>query len=691
MRLEIASVVALMTAGVVGAEPARFARAFGDGMVLQRDKPVPVWGFADRGTEVTVAFAGQMRTATAGSDGKWRVAFAPLGVCREGRELVLGSAAGGQTLKNVLVGDVWLLGGQSNMHFGLKSTYDAPEALARADAHADFRFLFVGCENRSAAPLDDLGTNAAWKACSRESALRFSAVGYYFAEALRRRVDVPLGLVYTPRGGTQMFMWTDEATAAACPELTEAARRSPKKRKTVGGDWNAKIAPLAGLALKGVVWYQGESDSWNPTPSSTFGPMLEAMIGFWRRSWGEAELPFVVVQLPSMDARFWPRSREAQDAVSRRLANVALVNTVDTGWEWDVHPHDKTPVGERVAAVALRNAYGQMAVATSPRFKSASFGPGRATVTFESDARLTAKGAYERGFELKVGGAWVPAADATLAADGTVEVVAADATAKVTGIRYLYEGWAKPDVWLYDEKGNPAFPFTTVPADKDQTLAPRPCTLFFAGDSTLDDHGLKEQNTYGSWGTTLRADLAEGMRIVNYAKSGRSTLSFRREGWWDRILNEVRPGDYVLIEFGHNDQKLDKPDVAVPLPQFKKNLTRMVAEVRGRGAVALFATPLVRLTYEPGGRKLVDPANLDAWAQAMREVAWERSVRLVDMRRLGRAEAERVGEAEALTWNAPGDRTHPAPKGARMYANLFLKDVFARKLDFSRMFVAPKK
>ena len=684
------------------AEPARFARAFGNGMVLQREKPVPVWGFAEPGAEVKVSFADQVRTAKADAQGRWRVTLAPLAASRQGRTLVLQSAANGTSseqsnnpnnqtiLSDILVGDVWFLGGQSNMHYGLKSTYDAPEALARADGHADFRFLFVDTEKRAETPRADLGSNAVWKVCSRESAAKFSAVGYYFGEALRRRTDVPLGFVYAPRGGTQMFMWVDAATAAASAELTEASKRSAKKHKMVGGDWNGKIAPLAGMSVKGIVWYQGESDSWNPMPSTAFGTMLETMIGFWRKSWGDAKLPFVVVQLPSMDARFWPRSREAQDAASRRLENVYLVNTIDTGWAWDVHPHDKTLVGERLAAVVERKVYGFADVALPPRFRSAEFAPGFAKVAFDADAKLAAKGAYERGFELKVGGAWTPAAGAAVEADGTVAVMAADAAAKVDGVRYLYEGWAKPDVWLVDAKGNPAFPFTSVPADKDQVLQARPCTLFFAGDSTLDDHGLNPKKAaYGSWGTTLRANLADGMRIVNYAKSGRSTLSFRREGWWDKILNEVRPGDYVLIEFGHNDQKLDKPDVAVPRPQFKANLTRMVGEVRARGAVALFATPIVRLTYEPGGKKLADPPNLDSWAQAMREVAWERSVRLVDLRKLGRAEAERVGEAEALTWNAPGDRTHPGPKGARLYADLFLKDIFARKLDFARMFKNP--
>lgn len=225
---------------------------------------------------------------------------------------------------------------------------------------------------------------------------------------------------------------------------------------------------------------------------------------------------------------------------------------------------------------------------------------------------------------------------------------------------------------------------TVVGAAAAAEHAPR--TLFLAGDSTLDEHG-GDESRYASWGSSLRKWLKPGMRIVNYAKSGRSTKSFRTEGWWDRILDEVRPGDFVLIEFGHNDQKLDQLKLAVPQPQFRENLMRMIREVRQRKGMPYLATPIVRLTFE-GGR-LCDPEGLDGWAERMRETAKEANVPLVDMRKLTYSEAMSAGEAEALTWNAGGDRTHPALRGARLYAKLFHREVFDRKLDISRIFIPP--
>jgi len=210
-------------------------------------------------------------------------------------------------------------------------------------------------------------------------------------------------------------------------------------------------------------------------------------------------------------------------------------------------------------------------------------------------------------------------------------------------------------------------------------------TLFFAGASTLDEHG-GDESKFASWGSSLRPFLREGCAIENYGRSGRSTTSFIREGWWGKIVEALEPGDFVIVQFGHNDQKLDKPDVATPIPQYKENLRHMAAEVREKGATPVFATPIVRLTYGQDGH-LTDLQRLDDWAEAMREVAKEEGVDLVDMREMTRKAANDAGEEEALTWNAPGDRTHPAAKGARRYAQLFLHDAKRRGLAVAGLFI----
>ena len=209
-------------------------------------------------------------------------------------------------------------------------------------------------------------------------------------------------------------------------------------------------------------------------------------------------------------------------------------------------------------------------------------------------------------------------------------------------------------------------------------------TLVLAGDSTLDEHG-GDESTYGSWGSNLRPYLVSGNSIVNYGRGGRSTSSFIREGWWDRVLDAAGAGDFVLVQFGHNDQKLDDETVATPIPQYKTNLVEMAEAVRAKGATPVFATPIVRLNYS-GGR--ISDTRLDEWATAMREVAEDESVDLVDMREMTRQLANDAGEAEALTWYVDGDRTHPAPKGARLYAELFIDDVFSRNLPVAALFSA---
>ena len=210
-------------------------------------------------------------------------------------------------------------------------------------------------------------------------------------------------------------------------------------------------------------------------------------------------------------------------------------------------------------------------------------------------------------------------------------------------------------------------------------------TLYFAGDSTLNEHD-GDESKYASWGSSLRPFLREGCAIVNYGRSGRSTSSFIREGWWGKIIDSLAPGDFVVIQFGHNDQKLDKPDVATPITQYRENLRRMAAGVRAKGATPVFATPIVRLTYGSDGLLVDSPPPLDDWADAMRKTAAELGVDLVDMRAMTREAANEAGEAESLTWYATGDRTHPAVKGARLYAALFLDDVRRRGLPIAGLF-----
>lgn len=494
----------------------KVARVFADNMVLQREKPVRVWGWSKSGTKIAVVFAGQ-RKETVAKEGKWSLALEPLAASKEGRDLqVFCGDELVKTVANVLVGEVWILSGQSNMQWGVRDTDDYTNVLRRAD-YPQLRYMFGQDGALSTAPADDF-PSVRWVETTTNLVGRYSATGFYFGERLMLDLDVPVGLVMTACGATSMANWTPydwmkklpyqkryleryeresaewvrtNGFAGACARHAKAIEKYADdiyKAKTGKGKWpwptpgaplaftgwrsnlvpalhyNSKIAPLAGFACRGVLWYQGETECWcwnKSDPGWNFGDMLELMIRAWRSAWGE-DLWFVIAQLPSMAANHHGRPviRVKQLEVSKKLTNVGVANVTDTGWKDDVHPHDKKPVGERLARVARRQVYGDRSVALTPEFKSAAFESGRAVVTFASETALHAQGeGVGRGFELKVGGKWRSAARAELV-DGTAVVSASNATDRVEGVRYLWNSWDKPDVWIYDEQGVPVNSFS---------------------------------------------------------------------------------------------------------------------------------------------------------------------------------------------------------------------------------------
>ena len=213
--------------------------------------------------------------------------------------------------------------------------------------------------------------------------------------------------------------------------------------------------------------------------------------------------------------------------------------------------------------------------------------------------------------------------------------------------------------------------------------------LFMAGDSTLDEHrGESNPNGYVSWGSSLRPYLNGNVDIVNYARAGFSTADFMAPDSvygnvvrWDRIKSEAVSGDWVLIQFGHNDEK------TLTVEQYKANLRTMISDVKAKGATPVLVTPIVRLTFENGA--LVDNSYtppLDAYADAMRAVAAETATQLAEMRELSRVAALKAGEAEALTWNVANDVTHLAQKGAELYASLFYGYIKGSGLGFAGLF-----
>lgn len=475
----------------------KLAGVFTDHTVLQREQPLPVWGWADPDEQVTVTFAGQSKSAKADPGGKWLVRLDPLPASAEGRDLIVQSATGRQEAKvsDVLVGDVWLCSGQSNMHFTMKSVDKAQQEIAAAN-HPAVRFFTVK-QQFGQQPSDD--TAGAWKPVSPATAAECSAVAYFFGTSLQQKTGVPVGLLISSVGGTRIESWMRPETLASTGESAPLIEKwkgvSPEEFETIGKAYRAfqhqrdqlhpqavkaaqaqgkpappppvmpklrchdcpsslhhgMIAPLQPFAIHGALWYQGESNSGQPGP---YEKLLPAMIADWRSVWGK-ELPFLFVQLaPHRNTH--PAFREAQQRIWQRTPHTAMVVTTDVGDAANIHPTRKRPVGERLALAARALSYGEKLEYSGPVFKGMTLESDRAVISFtHTGIGLMAKDSALKGFTLAgPDGKFLPA-EAVI--EGATVVVTSNKVPRPSAIRY---NWAMvPDGNLFNREGLPAAPF----------------------------------------------------------------------------------------------------------------------------------------------------------------------------------------------------------------------------------------
>lgn len=504
MRKWIAGVVAVwMSAGLASAE-VTLPSVFGSNMVLQRDRTVPVWGSADAGERVTVSVAGQTKTTVADAQGKWKVALDPMPASAQP---IVVTIAGSNTieLNNVLVGDVWICSGQSNMEWPVTRSRD-PEPVA-AGADQPMIRLFNASAKKKASPEPQSDLVAEWQVCSPETVRSFSAVGYHFARAVREKVNVPIGLVNVSWGGMPAEALTPLAALQSNPDAeallqryalavenwptakaefdrklveweearkaAEAAGQRPPQRPGVpygpesanapAAVWNGLVNPVVPVAMKGVIWYQGES---NAGRAEQYRSLMRGLIQGWRDVWQQGDFPFIQVQLTSFRAPAtqpsqpsdWAELRESQALVCRDLPNVGMVCITDVGDQQDIHPKDKQTVGYRLAQVALRDVYGQDVLASGPVLSDVQFDGARAIVSFETfGSPLEVKGDTLRGFLIAGEDQQWHFATATLE-NGRV-IVSHDAVSKPVAVRY---NWAdNPGGNLFNKAGWPAHPFAT--------------------------------------------------------------------------------------------------------------------------------------------------------------------------------------------------------------------------------------
>lgn len=458
---------------------------FTDNMVLQRDRDVPVWGWADPGEAVAVAFAGQVTETVAAESGAWRVTLQSMSASTNGNVLSVSSKShpgtGAINLTNVVVGDVWICSGQSNMEWPLSKAANANAEVGSAD-YPMIRHMKV--QNATAdLPLTDLKT--AWQVCSPATAGGFSAVGYFFARHLHRDTGVPIGLIGSNWGGTKIEPWIPPDGFRAVPELAPIAALADALQPAAAGKehhapariYNAMIHPLIPFAIRGAIWYQGES---NGSEGVSYYHKKQALIGGWRALWNQGDFPFYFVQLANygrptddpMGGDGFSRVREAQRQ-SLSITNTGMAVIIDIGMASNIHPANKQDVGQRLALWALGNEYGRAdLVFSGPLLKTSSVEQGSIRVTFDhagSGLMAGIKHGVEPVAEDPAGGLerfaiagedrqwhW---AEARI--DGTDSVIVSNpAVPAPVAVRYAFSN--NPEGCnLYNREGLPASPFRT--------------------------------------------------------------------------------------------------------------------------------------------------------------------------------------------------------------------------------------
>ena len=497
---------------------------FANNMVLQRKIPVPVWGTGTPGAEVTVILQGNEVTARVGQDGKWSAMLQPL-TASAGETMVIRSGADERIIENVAVGEVWIASGQSNMEFHMRYDQDySSETEICANENIRFFDVPVIPSEKSGQLFDYTKNFGFWRTACPADLEWFSAVGYYFAKNLQPALDVPVGIIGLNCGGSKCCCWMDEETLQKCgpvwmedylngmksisdyekaeaeyyrsglgdhsqpfadpmidhmmygmsiEEIESTHRHMLESGGLVIGPW-AEWRP-AGLyhmmaeriipyAVRGVLWYQGESDEDHP---EIYADMLNGLIGLWRKKWGY-RLPFIIAQLAPLGevigpgGRVYPILRKQQQYVAEHTQEVYLAATGDVGHTYDIHPKEKQPVGRRMALLARGHVYGEDLLCDAPVPDSVSRDNDCIAIHFKNaEGGLVLKGEKIEAMQVFIDGNELDSPDYMLDKEQSrliVRIPERDASEHQTEIRFAETPYFK--VNLYNQSDIPVIPFT---------------------------------------------------------------------------------------------------------------------------------------------------------------------------------------------------------------------------------------
>jgi len=448
----------LLVSSLVQAGDLKLSSVFSDHAVLQAGE-ANIYGKAKPGASVEVVYGSAKASATAGADGVFKTTLTGLKSAEEGQDLVIKSGAESHVAKDVIVGEVWVGSGQSNMDMTVGGSFTAKETVARPRDNG-IRVFFVQ-RIPAAAPVEDV--KGSWKIAGPDTVAGFSAAAYYFASTVRAELKQPVGMIVTSIGGTRAEAWGPRGMYDAQPEAkgwqekedagvaarVAKAKTDPKTQAVWSNgphmNWNGMVAPLVGYSFKGAIWYQGES---NAGQAAAYKWILGDMIKSWHKAWGR-EFPFIIVQLPRFMAKKpvavedggWPVIRESMEWIADHVPGAMMSVNIDLGDEKDIHPKDKFQIGDRLAAVALQRVYKTRPVGEAPRVVKAELQGDAWVLTYDRPVALKGEG---KGWAVQqADGKW---AFATAKVEGAKVSVAAAEVKAPKAARYAWANF--PEVSL---------------------------------------------------------------------------------------------------------------------------------------------------------------------------------------------------------------------------------------------------